>query len=111
EPSRWSEGAEEAPPELARLLRNAREDLPGPRELLALGIALPPFLGSGTGAGAGAAGAKTAAVAKTGTVGVATKVTAAALLAMVTGVALYTTRSEEAGKPPPAMSAPLPAPV
>lgn len=58
EPERWTDDASDAPLALQKLLRNARDDVPGPRALRALGVAVPGFISQGSGAAAALAKAK-----------------------------------------------------
>jgi hypothetical protein len=90
DPDRWADAGSDAPLTVQRLLQNAREDLPGPRTLAALGVVVPTLLAEST-ATAAATGAKlgAGAVAKAGGVAASTKLGAALLVSLAAGGAYY----------------------
>lgn len=115
DPERWTDAAGDVPESLQRLLRSAREDVPGQRTLTALGVAVPAFIAKGTGAAAATANAATAAkagtaakaasVVKAGGVALSTKLATVVVLGAIVGGSYYFTRSNDPAPVPSAAEA------
>jgi hypothetical protein len=135
DPPRWSEADGDAPVDLQRMLASARRDVPGPRALAALGIALPNLAGgaaiatANAQAGAAAAAKAGSGVAASGVAGsaavagnvagggivgasLAAKISAGIVVALLGGGAYYATQRSADPPPRPArVEAPLQVPV